>query len=88
MFSLEKRNYVIKTVAKLVKSDNSTISNTKKLLLRCIHHFKSDLINNVDCFRISGIKPSSVTLSQTKQFETFKSEAPKVYKKLKPKRRV
>ena len=37
-----------------------------KLLLRCIHHFKSDLINNIDHMRISGTEPSSVILSQTK----------------------
>ena len=28
----------------------------KRLLLRCIHHFKSDLINNMDHMRISGTK--------------------------------
>ena len=38
----------------------------KRLLLRCIHHFKSDLINNMDHMRISGTEPSSVILSQTK----------------------
>ena len=38
----------------------------KRLLLRCIHHFKSDLINNMDLMRISGTEPSSVILSQTK----------------------
>ena len=26
----------------------------KRPLLRCIHHFKSDLINNMDHMRISG----------------------------------
>ena len=36
----------------------------KKLLLRCIHHFKSDLIYNMDHMRISGTEPSSVILSQ------------------------
>ena len=36
----------------------------KRLLLRCIHHFKSDLINNMDHMRISGTEPSSVILSQ------------------------
>ena len=35
----------------------------KSLLLRCIHHFKSDLINNMDHMRISGTEPSSVILS-------------------------
>ena len=39
----------------------------KRLLLRSIRHFiKSDWINNMDHMRISGIEPSSVTLSQTK----------------------
>ena len=37
----------------------------KILLLRCIHHFKSGLINIMDHMRISGTKPSSVILSQT-----------------------
>ena len=37
----------------------------KRLLLRCIHHFKSDLINNMDHMRISGTEPSSVILSKT-----------------------
>ena len=38
----------------------------KRLLLRCIHHFIPDLINNMDDMRISGTEPSSVILSQTK----------------------
>ena len=38
----------------------------KRLILRCIHHFKSDLINNIDHMRISGTEPSSVILSQNK----------------------
>ena len=33
---------------------------SKRLLLRCIHHFKSDLINIMDHLRISGNEPSSV----------------------------
>ena len=37
----------------------------KILLLRRIHHFKSDLINNMDHMRISGTEPSPVILSQT-----------------------
>ena len=35
-------------------------------VLRCIHHFKSDLVYNMDHMRISGIEPSSVILSQRK----------------------
>ena len=31
-----------------------------------MHHFKSDLIHNMDHMRISGAEPSSVILSQTK----------------------
>ena len=38
----------------------------KRLLLRCIHHFKSDLIYNMDHMRISGTEPASVILSQRK----------------------
>ena len=38
----------------------------KRLLLRWIHHFKSDWINNMDHMRISGTEPSSVILNQTK----------------------
>ena len=37
----------------------------KGLLLRCIHHFKSDIINNMDHMRISGTESSSVILIQT-----------------------
>ena len=51
----------------------------KRLLLRFIHHFKSELINNMDHMRISGTEPSSVILlSQTKHFKKLKSDAPKV----------
>ena len=32
----------------------------KRPLLRCVHHFKSDSINNMDHVRISGIELSSV----------------------------
>ena len=30
----------------------------KRLLIRCIHHYKSDLINNMDHMRISGTEHS------------------------------
>ena len=40
--------------------ENNHCSNIKKrLLLRCIHHFKSDLIYNLDHMRISGTEPCS-----------------------------
>ena len=42
-----------------------------RLLLRCIHNFKSDFINNIDHMRISGIEPSSVILSQTSSFKNW-----------------
>ena len=38
----------------------------KMILLRCIHHFKSDLIINMDNMRIPGTEHSSVILCQTK----------------------
>ena len=63
------------------------IANYKKRLLpRCIHHFKSDLINNMDHMRISGTEPSSVILSQRKQFKKLKSDAQIVPKQAKAKR--
>ena len=40
------------------------LQHKKRLLLRCIHHFESDLNNNH--MRISGTGPSSVILSPTK----------------------
>ena len=40
--------------------------NIKRLLLRCIHHLKSDIMNNMDHMRISGNEPSSVILRQIK----------------------
>ena len=40
----------------------------KKLLLRCMHHFESDLINNKDHMRISDTVPSSMILIQTVKF--------------------
>ena len=35
--------------------------NKKRLLLRCIHHFKTDLINNMDHMRISGTEPTLIS---------------------------
>ena len=45
----------------------SRVQYKTRLLLRCIHHFESDLIYNLDHMRISGTEPSSVILSQTKK---------------------
>ena len=44
----------------------TTMCCITRLLLRCIHHFKSDYINNMDHMRILGTEPSSVIHSQTK----------------------
>ena len=52
----------------------------KRLLLRCIHHFKSDLINNMDHMRISGTEPSSLILSQNKYFQKLKGDVPNLPK--------
>ena len=38
----------------------------KILILKCIHHFELDKINNIDHMHITGAAPSSVILSQTK----------------------
>ena len=43
--------------------------HNKRLLLRCMHHFKSNLINNIDHMCTSGNKSSSVILRQTKWFQ-------------------
>ena len=37
----------------------------------CIHHFKSDLIKNMDNMRISGTEPSSVILSLNSSFKNW-----------------
>ena len=59
----------------------------KRLLLRCIHHFKSDLIYNMDHMRIPGTEPSSVILGQTKYMylKRLKVMPKKCRNKLKPK---
>ena len=57
----------------------------KRLLPRCIHHFKSDLIHNMDHMRISGTEPSSVVLSQRRNFKSWK-DVPNVPKQAEAKR--
>ena len=51
-----------------------------------IHHFKSDLIWNMDHMRISGTEPSSVILLPNKVVKKLKSDAPKVPNQAKAKR--
>ena len=55
------------------------------LLLRCKHHFKSDLINNMEHMRISGTESSSVILSQKSSFKSWNEMTKIVANKLKPK---
>ena len=52
-------------------TDTQQVVEIKKkiLLLRCIHHFKSDLIYDMDHMRISGTEPSSVGNYLLKRFE-------------------
>ena len=45
----------------------------EKSLPRCLHHFKSDLINCMDYMRILGTEPSSMILTQTKKVKKLKS---------------
>ena len=65
------------TLTKLLKYE-------KRLLLRCIHHFKSDLINKMDHMRISGTEPSSVILNQKSNSKGWKVIPQKCQIKLKP----
>ena len=58
----------------------------KRLLLKCIHHFKLDLIYNVDHMRISGTEPLSVILSQKKYFQKLERDVPNVPKQAEAKR--
>ena len=51
---------------------NGVLKYKKRLLLSCIHHFKSDLIKNMDQMRISGTEPSSLILSQKSGFKSWK----------------
>ena len=44
----------------------SSMQIHKRLLLRSVHHFKPDLINDMDHMRISDTELSSVILCQTK----------------------
>ena len=53
---------------------------------RCAHHFKSDLINNMDHTRTSGTEPPPAIASQTKQFQKLKIDNPKVPKPAESKR--
>ena len=51
----------------------SDVKYKKRILLRCIHHFKSDLSKNMDHMHISGTEPSSVILIQKKYFQKSKN---------------
>ena len=61
-FNLENRHYSSKIIPKIITEDDIEITNQneilkeanyeKRLLLICIHHFYSDVINNMDHMRI------------------------------------
>ena len=55
-------------------STSSDTHQVVELLQRCIYHFKSDLINDMDHMRISGTEPSSVILNHRKWFKKFKKK--------------
>ena len=63
--------------------DRSNMKYKKRLLLRCIYHFESDLINKIDLMRISGTKPSSVILRQKSIFKIQKEMSQTCQNKLK-----
>ena len=74
LFCSWERTFCVKEIyiIKLVKNRGVTLhilsdqnqANIKRL--RWIHHFQSNLMNNMDRMRIWGNEPSSVILSQTK----------------------
>ena len=39
---------------------------------------KSNSINNIDNMRISGSEPSSIILNQSKKFQKFENDVPKM----------
>ena len=66
---VDRRTWLLMPSETLWSTSSDThqvVENKKRLLLRCIHHFKSDLINDMDHMSISGTEPSSVSLSQKK----------------------
>ena len=80
---IPKRSDMVPTYLILNKTDYNI---NKRLLLRRIHHFKTDLINTMDNLRISGTEPSSVILSKKKGFSKVEKRCPKRAKnKRKPK---
>ena len=82
--------YEVNVIIPIAATTLKTIANyylyKKRLLLRCIHHFKSDLINNMDHMRISGTEPSSVILSKKKYFQKLKRDVQNVPKQVEAKR--
>ena len=59
-------SYEAEFIKSLLSAGKKRLAYKKRLLLRCIHHFISDLIYNMDHMRISGTEPSSVIFIQTK----------------------
>ena len=54
------------------RSDLTQKYKKKRDILRCIHHFKLYLINNMNHMRILGNEPTSVILCQTKKLKMWK----------------
>ena len=71
-------NYYIYFLSKLSRFGYEEYK--KKLLLRCIHHFNSDLIYNMDHMRISGTETLVSDPESNKVFIKMKSDAQKVSK--------
>ena len=63
-----------------VMDNNYIMSNIYIQQIRCIHHFNSDLINNMDHVHISSTGPSSVILSQKRSLNSWKVKPKKVPK--------
>ena len=75
--SIETERYNCTTICKHTLSSGifvlkqSYCKYRKRLLLRCIHHFKSELINNIGHVRISGTEPSLDCLLALHLLELF-----------------
>ena len=77
-FSVESRDYMFSASCELRKMSNwKGVQYVKILLLRCIHHFKSDIINKMDHMRISGTEPVLLVGMPTVCWKTFPTKIKK-----------
>ena len=69
-----KMTYVMSVSCKNEKRDlfHKGLKYKKRLLPRCMHHLKSDWINNMDHIHISGTEPSLVILGQKSSMKNWK----------------